>query len=166
MGRGREHGEDGFTLIELMVVVLIIAILLAIAIPSYIGAQARASERKSQTALRNALTAARTIATDLGNYAFEVGTDENPISASELHDADRAFQYSDNTADADADTMVVKVSTAPGLSEANTRIHLFAGSRPGRYFGLTSTTRGRVFYCKGMSIAEVENPDTCSDGKW
>ncbi|MEA3055780.1 MAG: type pilus assembly protein PilA, partial [Actinomycetota bacterium] len=34
--------EQGFTLIELMVVVLIIAILIAIAIPTFLGAQNRA----------------------------------------------------------------------------------------------------------------------------
>ena len=56
--------EDGFTLIELMVVVLIIAILLAIAIPTFLGAQDRARDRAAQSDLRNAITAAKTIATD------------------------------------------------------------------------------------------------------
>ena len=38
------NGEDGFTLIELMVVVLIIAILIAIAIPTFLGAQNKAKD--------------------------------------------------------------------------------------------------------------------------
>src|SRR5438067_7831376 len=63
-----EHDEDGFTLIELMVVVLIIAILLAIAIPTFLGARTRANDRAAQSSLRNALTAAKTIFTDSQDY--------------------------------------------------------------------------------------------------
>src|SRR5213593_4481011 len=59
-----EHDEEGFTLIELMVVVLIIAILLAIAIPTFLGARNRAQDRAAQSSLRNALTSAKTIFTD------------------------------------------------------------------------------------------------------
>src|SRR3954451_19230375 len=60
--------EDGFTLIELMVVVLIIAILIAIAIPTFLGARQRANNRAAQSSLRNALTAAKTIFTDNNDY--------------------------------------------------------------------------------------------------
>src|SRR3954449_7084290 len=63
--RSRLHNdEDGFTLIELMVVVLIIAILIAIAIPTFLGVQNRAKDRAAQSDLRNAITAAKTLATD------------------------------------------------------------------------------------------------------
>src|SRR5439155_11775552 len=63
-----EHDEEGFTLIELMVVVLIIAILLAIAIPTFLGARNRANDRAAQSNLRNALTGAKTIFTDSQDY--------------------------------------------------------------------------------------------------
>ncbi len=64
VARGRYGKDEGFTLIELMVVVLIIAILLAIAIPTFLGAQNKAKDRSAQSSLRNTLTAAKTIYTD------------------------------------------------------------------------------------------------------
>ena len=60
--------DEGFTLVELMVVVLIIAILIAIAIPTFLGARERAQDRAAQSNLRNALTAAKVHYTDTENY--------------------------------------------------------------------------------------------------
>src|SRR6476660_9220331 len=65
----KRDSEEGFTLIELMVVVLIIAILIAIAIPQFLGARTRAQDRAAQSSLRNALTAAKTAYTDQSSYA-------------------------------------------------------------------------------------------------
>ena len=67
--KARRDSEEGFTLIELMVVVLIIAILIAIAIPTFLGARERAQDRAAQSSLRNALTAAKTAYTDQQSYA-------------------------------------------------------------------------------------------------
>ena len=64
----QRRDDQGFTLIELMVVVLIIAILIAIAIPTFLGARNRAQDRAAQSSLRNALTAAKTIYTDGEDY--------------------------------------------------------------------------------------------------
>src|SRR5437868_3722515 len=68
LSRRRRDAEEGFTLIELMVVVLIIAILIAIAIPQFLGARGRAQDRAAQSSLRNALTAAKTAYTDASTY--------------------------------------------------------------------------------------------------
>jgi type IV pilus assembly protein PilA len=60
--------EEGFTLIELMVVLLIIAILLAIAIPTFLGVTNSASDRASQSNLTNALTESKAIYQNNSSY--------------------------------------------------------------------------------------------------
>ena len=75
-----DRDEEGFTLIELMVVVLIIAILIAIAIPTFLGARSRAQDRAAQSGLRNALTNAKAIYTDNSDYS---GVTEAAMDAAE-----------------------------------------------------------------------------------
>lgn len=50
----RHPRDDGFTLIELMVVVMIIAVLLGIAIPSFLSFRSRSQDRAAQASLATA----------------------------------------------------------------------------------------------------------------
>ena len=75
--------DEGFTLIELMVVVLIIAILIAIAIPTFLGARNRAQDRAAQSNLRNALTNAKAIFTDNEDYTTASANSDAALTAAE-----------------------------------------------------------------------------------
>jgi len=60
--------EDGFTLLELMVVVAIIAVLLAIAIPSFLGFRKHAQDQTAQASLVTAEKIAHWIALEEGAF--------------------------------------------------------------------------------------------------
>ena len=76
----RERDDEGFTLIELMVVLLIIAILMAIAIPTFLGARNTANARAAQSDLTNALTAEQTYWTNNQTFGANLSTIEPSLT--------------------------------------------------------------------------------------
>jgi len=144
----RRSREDGFTLIELMVVVLIIAILIAIAIPTFLGAQNRARDRSAQSDLRNAATAAKTLSTDHGGLFLN--SDGDPIGQGDMPDVEPAIVFDDTT----ASTTAMLINPAADGS----RVTFVKESASGTFFGITMDSDGAVAYCRGA------DQDACDDG--
>lgn len=66
--------EDGFTLVELLVVVVIVAILAGVAIPTFLQQRERAWESAVRSELRSAVVALESRRAELGSYDAEAIT--------------------------------------------------------------------------------------------
>ena len=136
LAQDRKH-DEGFTLIELMVVVLIIAILLAIAIPTFLGSQNKAKDRSAQSSLRNTVTAAKSIFTDSSDYSTATTT---ALAAGEPS----ITFVATGTASANAKT----VSVNPGTS-VSTVFYGAAKSASGTCFYIKDDINAGTSYAKG-----------------
>ncbi len=84
--------EDGWTLVELLIVLLVIGVLLAIAIPTYLGAKDRASDRAAESDLRTALVAAKSLYAINGTYTCAIATTSKACSHA-LSTAEPSLSY-------------------------------------------------------------------------
>lgn len=138
--------EEGFTLIELMVVVLIIAILIAIAIPTFIGMRDRGYDSQAKSNLRNGITAAKTYYTDQESY--------NGIGATSLSNIESAVTFADDatkgcddptaTDGVDADHAIVYVDDTNSGGENICMATWTKGSDKWYYFSADGSTETLV----------------------
>jgi type IV pilus assembly protein PilA len=139
-----DRTDEGFTLIELMVVVLIIAILLAIAIPTFLGARQKAQDRAAQSDARNALTAAKTFYVDNQVYADSTDATFTGIEPSltfvgtfpTTFAAHNVWVLTGNTTATDKQSVCIAVLSASGkMYEVQ---DIATGANAGTYFATVS----------------------------
>jgi type IV pilus assembly protein PilA len=147
-----DRDEEGFTLIELMVVVLIIAILIAIAIPTFLGARTRAQDRQAQSNLRNAFAAEKVVYTDDQAYTETSAT----LSAIE---PSLTFTGADNvTAAATPKTVYVNVT--------GSTVTLGAKSKSGTCWYMRDSANAPTQYAEDGSCADLPAAGLTWGAEW
>jgi len=146
----RGADEDGFTFIELMVVLLIMLALMAIAVPTYLGARNHANNRSAQTELTEATSAAETVYQSGQTYAVTGGA---TTMAADLGKSTPNLTF---TTSASTKNNVISVSVGGTAGEPGSWIAMVTYAADGKCWGVFIPDNQKELYSK-----VTESPSAC-----
>ncbi len=150
------RAQEGFTLVELMVVLLVVGVLVAIGLPVFLGARTRAAERRTETQLRTGLIAGLTYWADGGNFTgFDASCTGVPDSCTVADGAESALIWVGPGQPAIPEISIV--------SAAGNNLLLAARTTGGEFFCIAQST-GRSEYGRGIAFANIDTVPECAGG--
>ena len=142
--------EEGYSLVELVVVVVIIGILVAVVIPTFLGAKGRAEDRAAEANLRTGLVTAKTYYTDEGVFTG--------FDAVEAKAIDASVEWVSPGPPNVGQIAIVDVTVSTVL--------LVAGSGSGKFFCILEDSRSGTYFNSGSAFDDVDEPVECPNESW
>ena len=152
MHKSTLRSQNGFTIIELLVVIVVIGILAAITIVSYTGVTTRASTASAQSSAQSVVQKTEIYNAETGHYPY-ASTDLTTDSTKSFYVSPTSVDFSLSTSQPTAPNTVkfVKCGTTPNATQGD--IILASGNLTGvriYYWTYTGTPNANAYYTAGV----------------
>ena len=148
--------HDGYSMVELMVVVMVIGVLIAIGLPTFLGAKTRAQDRETQASLRTAMVAGLTDWSGKDTFTgFDVSCSATPDSCVLANTDESSVTW---VGPGDPSVLQVSIVLASGQD-----LLLVSRSPTGTYF-CQATSGGSTTQGNATSFVALDSLPECTGG--